>query len=55
MYNENPAVLETLLAAGADPNVRNVNGDTPWNLAQRNKTLRGTDAYRRLNEARGNR
>ena len=38
--------------AGADPMTRNAAGETPWDLAQANKALKGSDAYWRLNEAR---
>ena len=48
-FSENPAVIETLLAAGADVNARNSGGETPWDLAQENEALKGSDAYFRLN------
>lgn len=51
-WNENPAVIEALLAVGADPMARNAQGKTPWDLAQGNEVLKGSDAYQRLNEAR---
>ena len=46
------AVIEVLLAAGADPMARNVEGETPWDLVKRNRELKGSDAYWRLNDAR---
>ena len=46
--------IEALLAAGADPTARNAAGQTPWDLAQENEALRGSDAYWRLNDARFN-
>ena len=51
-HNDNPAVVETLIAAGADPNARDKNGRSPFDYAKGNEALRGTDVYRRLNEAR---
>ena len=50
--NENPAVIEALLEAGANPMAPNVGGKTPWDFAQDNEALKGSDAYWRLNEAR---
>ena len=50
--NENPAVVEALLAAGANAAVNNAAGQTPWDLAQENEALKGSDTYRRLNDAR---
>ena len=50
--NANPAVILALLEAGADPGARNEDGDTPFDYAERNEALRGTDAYRLLNEGR---
>ena len=46
------AALQALLDLGADPNARNASGETPWDLAEGNKLLRGTAGYWRLNEAR---
>ena len=51
-YNQNPAVIGTLLDAGANAAARNAAGQTPWDLAQENEALKGSDAYRRLNDAR---
>ena len=55
VVRSNPDLVEVLLDAGADPLARNAAGETPWDLAQRDEYLRGTDAYRRLNDARSNR
>lgn len=46
------AAVVALLEAGADPLARNEAGETPWDLAQANELLRGSDAYWRLNDAR---
>ena len=51
-YNQNPAEIEALLDAGANAAARNAAGQTPWDLAQENEALKGSDAYRRLNDAR---
>ena len=48
------AVIEALLDAGADATARNAAGQTPWDHAQENGVLRGSDAYWRLNDARFN-
>ena len=45
-------VIEALLEAGANPMAPNVGGKTPWDFAQDNEALKGSDAYWRLNEAR---
>ncbi len=45
-----PAIIELLLTAGADASARDVNGKTPWDYAQENEALRGTDAWWRLRE-----
>ena len=42
------AAVVALLEAGADPLARNEAGETPWDLAQANELLRGSDAYWRL-------
>ena len=44
--------IKALLEAGANPHARNNKGETPWDLAQANKSLKGTDAYWLLNQAR---
>ena len=50
-FTENPALIETLLAVGADPLARNSEGRTPWDLMQDNDALKASDAYRRMHEA----
>ena len=52
VFNSNPAVIVALLDAGADPGARTEAGETPWDLAQENDALEGTDALQRLNDAR---
>ena len=46
------AVVEKLIAAGADPKARDIGGKFPFDYAKNNKALQGTDVYWRLNEAR---
>ena len=50
--SKTPAVVSALLDAGVDPDARDQYGDTPWDVLPENSPLRGTDAYRRLNDAR---
>jgi len=52
LHTDNPAVVMVLLAAGADAVAHNAWRETPWDYAQENDTLKGTDAYWLLNEAR---
>lgn len=40
------------MGSGADPKARDEKERTPWDYAQKNKALKGTDAYRRLNKGR---
>ena len=47
-----PAVVAALLKAGADPAAKDENGKTAWDLAKENPSLKGTDVYWQLNEAR---
>ena len=49
-YSTNPAVIMTLLEAGADAVAHNGESKTPWDYAQENESLRGTDVLRRLRE-----
>ena len=44
--------VKAALAAGADPGARDYDGFTPFDYAQENEALRGTDAYRMLNDGR---
>ena len=41
-----------MLEAGADPNARDEDGETPFDLADTNESLRGTKIYWRLNDAK---
>ncbi len=49
---DNPDVITMLLDAGADGSARTGDGQTAWDLAQDNEALRGTKAWRLLNEFR---
>ncbi len=49
-YSDIPAIVEMLLDAGADPKTKDGSGKTPWDLAQKNSALKGTNAYWRLND-----
>jgi ankyrin repeat protein len=51
-YNENPAVVITLLNAGADGTIKSSEGETAFDYAQQNQKLKGTKAYWDLNNAR---
>ena len=44
----NPAVIEALLDAGANPRTYNIAGRLPWHFARRNKKIKGSDSYQRL-------
>ena len=46
--------IAALLAAGANPGLRNADGLTPWDLADQNEALKGSDIYWRLNDAQFN-
>ena len=46
------SAIDVLLDAGANATARNADDQTPWDLAQGNETLRGSNAYWRLNDAR---
>jgi ankyrin repeat protein len=50
-FNQNPEVITTLLMAGADAKAKNKAGKTAFDNAQANEKLKGTDAYRKLEEA----
>ncbi len=50
--SDNPAVVAALLDAGADVAARDGDGKTPWDYAQDNEALRGTDIWWRLREGR---
>jgi ankyrin repeat protein len=49
--NKNPVVIMTLLRAGADAKVKNNKGYTALDYAQVNRSLEGTDALKKLEEA----
>ncbi|MGA2761807.1 MAG: ankyrin repeat domain-containing protein [Spirochaetia bacterium] len=51
VYNENPEVLATLLDAGADAKAKNGRGNTAFDYARNNYSLRSTEAFRKLEEA----
>jgi ankyrin repeat protein len=44
-------VITTLLRAGADAKAKDNYGKTAFDYAQNNEKLKGTDAYRQLQEA----
>ena len=48
--NANPSVVLTLLDAGADPKAKTANGNTPFDLIRKNKKLKDSDVYWRLND-----
>ena len=50
---DNPAIVIALLEAGADALAHNVWRETPWDYAQNNDALEGTDAWRRLQSLAG--
>ncbi len=49
--NADPAVLALLLDHGTDAKLRDKDGKLPVDLAEQNRLLNGTDAYRRLHDA----
>ena len=51
MFGTGEAVT-ALLEAGADPNARDNDGKLPFDYAEDNEQLKGTDAYWKLNDAR---
>jgi serine/threonine protein kinase len=48
--SHNPEVIMALLEAGADPTAKDRHNKTAFEYAQKNASLRGTDAYRQLQE-----
>ena len=50
--NCDPMVFVSLLNGGADANIEDGEGKTPWDRANEREFLKGTDAYWRLNDAR---
>ena len=49
--SDSPAVVKALIDAGANIEPRDESGRTPWDFAQHNGALKGTDVYWRLREA----
>jgi len=49
--NPNPVVTELLLKAGADAKAKDASGMRPIDYAEKNRSLRGTEAYWKLNDA----
>ena len=43
-----PAVIEALLEAGANPRAYSTAGRLPWQFARKNDKIKGSDAYQRL-------
>ena len=54
VYSEyaNPAEIAALLDGGADPNIRDGEGKTPWDFASENDALTGTDILWMINDER---
>ncbi len=50
-YNSNPEVVSALLANGADGALKDDSGKSPFEIATGNPNLKGSDAYRQLEEA----
>lgn len=50
-YNQNPEVIIVLLKAGADAKAKDYAGKTAFGHASTNAKLKGTDAYKELEEA----
>ena len=48
----NASEVKAALAAGADPGARDEYGDTPFDYAKDNETLKGTPVYWLLHDAR---
>jgi len=47
-----PDRIAALLRAGASGSVKDVDGKTPFDLAEDNDTVKGTNAYSELNDAK---
>jgi ankyrin repeat protein len=50
-YNQNPEVITALLKAGADVKAKDSVGKTALDYAQQNVKLKGTNAFKKLEEA----
>ena len=46
-----PAVIEALLEAGANPRASSIAGRLPWDFALRNDKIKGSEAYQQLRTA----
>ena len=51
-FSRQPEVIEALLDAGADPTARDIHGLIPWDYAKDRESLKTSNGYWRLNEAR---
>jgi uncharacterized protein len=51
-HTENPAIVTTLLSAGASGKTKTNQGQTAFDCAEKNEKLKGTDAYKLLDESR---
>lgn len=49
--NDNPAILDILLDAGADPGAADLRGNLPWDYAEDRDNIPDSDAFRRLRDA----
>ena len=49
---KNPEIVKVLLDRGADPRLKDGKGRLPIDLAEKNETLRGTEVYWQLHDAR---
>ena len=50
--NENAAVVQALIDAGADATATNEDGESAWDLIQENEALEVSPAYWALNDLR---
>ena len=51
-FSQHPEVIEALVAAGADLEARDEDGSIPWDLAKPRESLKTSNVYWQLNEAR---
>ena len=52
-YTSDPAVIEALMEAGADPRAYSIARRMPWYFARKNDKIKGSDVYERLRVASG--